>query len=173
MIFSRWNLRIFNSIDSPLTVLADSPLKMLLLAALIFGMRCIHCLTFEYWDVLPAEWLRSTLVLELVKGHGATWSWLKMGRGPNWVVILLKSEWYFTHQPSWRKQGFKMITSATMTPVTNLQMRICSKSPNFAEIALTNVLINFLQIWLFGVNVRVCQDHEKIHWLKWGLGEKN
>ncbi len=38
----------FKSTDFPLTILDDSPPKMLCLAAIIFGMRCTHCLILMY-----------------------------------------------------------------------------------------------------------------------------
>ncbi len=115
LIYSGLNLRTFKLTDSPLTVLVDSPLKMLLQAS-----RCIHCLTILYLDLLPAEWHQIALTLELVKGPGVTWRWSKMGRGPTWVVILLKSKQYCTHQPLGRRQGFAVRTSAAMILVISL-----------------------------------------------------
>ncbi len=112
LIYSGWNSRTFKPTGFPLTVLDDSPPKILCLDALIFGMRCIHCLILVYLGLWPAKWLQSTLESELVKGPRVTWRWSKMGRCPTWVVILLKSEQYCAHQPIWRRLIFAVSTSA-------------------------------------------------------------
>lgn len=88
LIFSGQNSRIFNPTHSPLTILADSPLNTLLQAVLTFGMRYIHCHPLENWYLLPREWYKSALVLELVKVQGVAWRLLKTG-----------STQYFTYQP--------------------------------------------------------------------------
>ncbi len=45
----------FKSTDFPLTILANSPPKMIWLASLRFGIRCIHCLIFMNLGLWHAE----------------------------------------------------------------------------------------------------------------------
>ncbi len=144
-IYSGWISRTFRPTDFLLTILADSPPKMLWLATLIFGMRCIHCIILMYLCLLPEERHQSALVLEVMKGPRVMWRWSKMGRGPTWVMILLKSKQYCTHQPIWRRQEFAVSTSAAMIFAISLQMMIgviWSKLP-FFHIDSVNFSHNF------------------------------
>ncbi len=149
--------RISNPTDIPLTILADSSLKMSWQVICIFGMRYIHCLTLEFLDSFPAERHQRALVLKLV---------MQCEDDKRWEEV--QFEWWF----SWKASNIVHIS-----PFEGSK-RICSghecsndSGNKFTDEDMQKVTL-FCQICIVKFSNRICFSRFYLELEKFGFDFK-